>query len=70
MKTEQYATYNLMKINYKKTKLMVFNPGTAQDFLPRFEFNNDELEVVEETKLLGFVLRSDLLWGGKYQLYG
>jgi hypothetical protein len=62
-KTEQYATDNLMKINYKKTKLMVFNPGTARDFLPRYYFNNDELEVVEETKLLGVVLRSDLSWG-------
>ena len=62
-KTEQYATDNLMKINYKKTKLMGFNPGTARDFLPRFEFNNDELEVVEESKLLGVVLRNDLSWG-------
>ena len=26
-KTEKYAEVNKMKINYKKTKLMVFNPG-------------------------------------------
>jgi hypothetical protein len=62
-KTEKYASDNLMKINYSKTKLMVFNPGTVRDYLPRFVFNNDELEVVEETKLLGVVLRSDLSWG-------
>ena len=62
LKTEQYAKDNLMKINYKKTKVMVFNPGVARDFFPRFSFNNDELEVVERMKLLGVVLRSDLSW--------
>ena len=51
-----------MKINYEKTKLMVFNPGISRDFLPRFNFNNRELEVVEETKLLGVILRNDLSW--------
>ena len=61
-KTVQYAENNKMKINYKKTKLMVFNPGTARDIFPRFNFNGDELEVVEETKLLGLVIRNDLSW--------
>ena len=61
-KTEQYAENNKMKINYEKTKLMVFNPGISRDFLPRFNFNNRELEVVEETKLLGVILRNDLSW--------
>ena len=51
-----------MKINYKKTKLMVFNPGRAIDFLPRFNFNDNELEIVEETKLLGLIISSDLSW--------
>ena len=60
--TEEYAERNKMKLNYKKTKLMLFNPGTARDFMPGFVFNNYGLEVVEETKLLGVVLRSDLSW--------
>ena len=51
-----------MKINYNKTKLMFFNPGKARDILPRFNFNGDELEVVEETKLLGIIIRNDLSW--------
>ena len=34
-KTEKYAEINKMKINYGKTKLMVFNPGHSRDFLPR-----------------------------------
>ena len=61
-KTENYAVENKMKLNYKKTKLMVFKTGKARDFMPRFTFDNNELEVVEETRLLGVVLRSDLSW--------
>ena len=52
-----------MKVNYRKTKLMVFNPGKIRDFLPRFSFNSMELEVVDEIKLLGIVIKNDLSWG-------
>ena len=51
-----------MKLNYEKTKLMVFNPGTKRDFLPRFSFNDKELEVVKESKLLGVIIRNALSW--------
>ena len=61
-KTEDYAEINKMKIKYDKTKLMVFNPGRAKDFMPRFNFNDREIEVVDEYKLLGVILRSDLSW--------
>ena len=61
-KTEQYAKENKMKINCKKTKMMVFNPGVARDYLPRFKLDDEELKVVEEIKLLGVVIRSDLSW--------
>ena len=40
-----------------------FNPGKSKDFLPRFVFNKLELDVVEETKLLGVIIRNDLSWG-------
>ena len=62
IETEKYANQNKMKINYKKTKLMLFNPSKTKDFLPRFVLNNHELDLVEETKLLGLVIRSDLSW--------
>ena len=62
VKTEQYAIDNKMQVNHKKTKMMVFNPGVARDFFPRFTFNSNELEVVEEFKLLVVVIRSDLSW--------
>ena len=60
--TEKYAEENKMKVNYRKTKLMVFNPGKIRDFLPRFSFNSMELEVVDEIKLLGVVIKNDLSW--------
>ena len=62
IKTEKYASQNKMKINTKKTKLMLFNPSKTKDFHPRFVLNNHELDLVEETKLLGLVIRSDLSW--------
>ena len=48
------------ELNYRKTKLMVFNPGKIRDFFPRFTINNMELEIVEEIKLLGVKIRNDL----------
>ena len=63
LETERYATENGMRINYRKTKLMVFNPGKIRDFFPRLIFNKMELEVVEEIKLLGVIITKDLSWG-------
>ena len=51
-----------MKVNYSKTKLMVFNPGKVRDFHPKFNLNNKQIDLVDETQLLGVVLRSDLSW--------
>ena len=49
-----------MKINHKKTKMILFNPGTARDFHPKFSLKENQIDIVEETKLLGVVIRSDL----------
>ena len=62
IKTEEYAANNKMKINYKKTKLILFNPGSVRDFLPNFIIGNKEINLVEETSLLGVVIKSDLSW--------
>ena len=61
-KTQEYATVNKMKLNAKKTKFMVFNPRTSKDFMPAFVVDEKDIEVVEQTRLLGVVLRSDLSW--------
>ena len=41
---------------------MLFNPCTSKDFMPSFVLNGHELKVVEEAKLLGVILTSDLKW--------
>ena len=60
--TVRYADTNQMKVNYKKTKLMLFNQCRSIDFLPNFNLGGTELELVEEAKLLGVVVQSDLKW--------
>ena len=50
------------KLNLSKTKLMVFNPCASKDFLPQFEIDDLAIQLVEETKLLGLVVTSDLSW--------
>ena len=51
-----------MKINYKKTKTMLFNPCTSLGFMPNLDLGGHELELVEEMKLLGLVITSDMKW--------
>ena len=62
LKTESYAKDNNMKINSKKTKMVLFNPGTSRDIHPKFTLENNQIDLVEETKLLGVIIRSDLGW--------
>ena len=40
-----------MKVNYKKTKLIVFNPCRNMDFMPKVSLKGHEIEVVEEIRL-------------------
>ena len=51
-----------MKLNLKKTKLMLFNPSKSLDFLPQFNIEGNDIELVDETRLLGVTVRSDLSW--------
>ena len=49
-----------MRINQKKTKVMVFNSCIVRDFTTEWELGGQGIEMVEEIKLLGLVVRSDL----------
>ena len=51
-----------MQINSKKTKVMIFNTQRKYVFLPKLHIDDKVLEVVEEFKLLGIVITSDLKW--------
>ena len=50
-------------INQDKSKVMLFNQGRKYDFLPTIETENGHmLQTVDEMRLLGLVVRSDLRW--------
>ena len=51
-----------MLINNKKTKLMLFNPCIARDFMPDFSLDDQEIQLVEEMKLLGVMVQSNMKW--------
>lgn len=51
-----------MIINKKKTKVMLFNTAHARDFTPVIKIDNEQVEVVEEAKLLGVKITSNLKW--------
>ena len=51
-----------MKLNTQKTKLMLFNPCKKKDFMSEFRIEQTRIDLIEQTKLLGNVLSSDLSW--------
>ena len=57
-----YAEENQMKLNKDKTKVMLFNTAKQNDFLPEIVVEGQHLEVVEQFKLLGVIITSDLKW--------
>ena len=59
---EDHASQNGMKINQKKTKLMLFNTSTKYDFQPEIEVNGEIVEVVSKMKLLGVIVTDNLKW--------
>ena len=53
---------NKMKINSEKTKSMVFNLTNNYQFGSRLKMDNQIIETISETKLLGTIITSDLKW--------
>ena len=66
MQLETIKTYSedhQMRLNVEKTKVILFNRSKKYDFMPNCYFNPGEnLKVVEELKLLGVIITSDLSW--------
>ena len=60
----KYASENEMKLNSEKTKVMLFNVAKRSDFMPEIKVKDElqNIEVVEEFKLLGVMVTSDLKW--------
>ena len=61
---ETFASRKLLRIKEKKTSVMKFNFARGHDFPPELTINGfeDQLEVINETKLLGIMVTEDLKW--------
>ena len=51
-----------MLINQKKTKTMIFNYTDNHKFTTRLKLKNENIEVINSTRLLGTILTDDLRW--------
>ena len=51
-----------MRLNGKKSNLMIFNFTKNHQFHTRVCMDNVQLDVLQETKLLGCIVTSDLKW--------
>ena len=51
-----------MLLNEEKTKTMIFNFTNNHQFTTRLTINNKNIEVVDNTKLLGTFITNDLKW--------
>ena len=58
-----YADAHYMKVNPKKTKVMLFNPKRrGVDFKPYTRLKGSPLEVIGSHKLVGFLLSDTMTW--------
>ena len=63
VKMTEFADAHFMKINHKKTKVVMFNPRRRGiDFKPDVRLRNNPLDVIDHTRLVGFVLSDNLNW--------
>ena len=51
-----------MVLNEKKTKVMIFNFSKNSQFTTDIKLKGESLEVVDEAKLLGTIITSDMKW--------
>ena len=51
-----------MKLNIRKTKNMLFNFSKKHQFSTKLSLMNEDIEMVQETKLLGTVITDQITW--------
>ena len=61
-KIVDWTSDNKMKLNKKKTEVMIFNFTHDHQFSTRLYLEDSLLEIVTQTKLLGTIISSDLKW--------
>ena len=58
----EWTNVNRSKLNVKKSNYMIFNFTREYQFNCRLKIEDTLLEAIEETKLLGMIITSDLKW--------
>ena len=61
-KIREWTENQKIILNQKKTKVMLFNFTENHKFTTSLKLNGETLDVVEQAKLLGVVISSDLKW--------
>ena len=51
-----------MQLNVEKSKTIIFNFTKNYKFTTNISHNGDDLELIDETKLLGIIITNDLKW--------
>ena len=58
----EWTEQQKMKLNVSKTKIMVFNETNKYQFTTRLKLNENLVEIIHETDLLGVKVSADLTW--------
>ena len=61
-KINEWTENQLMIINEKKTKTIIFNFTENFQFTTRLKLKGEPIEVIEKTRLLGTIITKDLKW--------
>ena len=64
----QWTTEKRMKLNFKKSNIMIFNPSRKYNFTTRIKMDDNILPVINKTKLLGTIITDDLKWNDNVEL--
>ena len=56
----RFTSSQLMSINQKKTQAMLCNTRVKWDFIPELYLDNNQIEIVDEIKIVGYIMRSDM----------
>ena len=59
---QNWTVNKKMILNQKKTKAMIFNFSSNYQFTTQLTLKNEQIEIVDSTKLLGVHLTNDLKW--------
>jgi hypothetical protein len=58
----EWTVNQKMMLNTNKTKTMIFNYTDNFQFMTRLRVENEPIEVIDSTKLLGTIISKDLTW--------